>query len=242
MSQDEDESSNAFEILDVSNKAKKVTFFGVPEDANPSPCPSELHQPTVPKQQDLHKVIQKVHRRALRRRYRHTKRMRSPPPSTEVLKSLLQREEEGETSEASTEAKDISGLHARMTRLQSQMNYMENEIQNAARMELALSNQSKSLREQRQKMTRYYERVSTKLSMVHMQGQEGKPTTAVDATRTRLENNAAASVPSCRPPSSLPPLFNISTTQQLPRRVSATQAETVACAVLIDLSGGRSEA
>jgi hypothetical protein len=78
------------------------------------------------------------------------------------------------------------------------MNYLEHEIQTAARMELALLNQSKALRDQRQLMTKRFEVLCKKMSILQHR----------NSNSNNRHNLQPAAVVATTAGINLPPLFN----------------------------------
>jgi hypothetical protein len=199
--------SQAIETDNINMTHKKVRFVGVPETES-----SKRPACVFSKQEmDLEKLMARVQQRAARRR-RHNrhKRIGSPPPPAQALTLLFSHVNDAATDDAKSNGSDGLKMQAKMQLLERHLNYLEQEIQTAARMELALLNQSKALRDQREKMTKRFELMSKKMYILQQRNGNMMPLPTVATTP-------------------LPPLFNSSSSaNRQPRRESWTPKQTTA--------------
>jgi hypothetical protein len=179
------------------------------------------------------KELERLKQRAARRHNHHRKRMGSPPPPVASLSSNGDDDAEQDDEDTKLRAKKVQIL-------QRHIYHMEEEIQTAARMELALLNQSKALRDQRQKMTKRFEYLSKKMFIVQQRINKNSKKPAVASSTSARTSSTASMYRAMQQSRPLPPLFTPPSADR-PRRVSAsTKAETTRAvskeAVLIDLS------
>lgn len=207
----------AMETENIPKTNKKVRFVGVPETESSIPVCA------VSKQEiDLEKLMARVERRAARRRHNRRKRIGSPPPPSQALALLFSNVNDAANDDAAKNNDDDDmKMHTKMQLLKRHLNYLEQEIQAAARMELALLNQSKAVRDQRGIMTKRFELISKKMYIL----QHGS-------------GNIMSAAPVA---TNLPPLFNSSSANRQPRRVSATEADNKAAAACAAALNGFSE-
>lgn len=182
--------------------------------------------------------LEQLKRRAARRRNHHHKRMSSPSPLAHAVASLLSNGDD----DAEQDDEDTKLQAKKVQLLQRHINHMEEEIQTAARMELALLNQSKALRDQRQKMTKRFEYLSKKMFMVQQRINKNNKKPAAASSNCARTSPTASMYRAMQQSRPLPPLF----TQPSAPRVSASiKAEATRAvskeAVLIDLSENASE-
>ena len=131
--------------------------------------------------QELKQLMEKVHRRAERRRNMislgssasvASSRTRSPPPPVPVQQQVttVSPTNNNNSALASTPTTTLAAMQLKLQR-------MEHAIQKSARAELQLMNQSKRLRDKRAKMTRRYESMAAQ--MAEMQAACAVPMAAV---------------------------------------------------------------
>lgn len=139
---------------------KKVRFVGVDDD-QPSDASSvtQGRTPMAHSPEQVEELVEKVHKRAERRK-REALKSPPPPPSPE--------DEDEDKPMATDDLEELNNMRRRLRR-------MERAIKESARVELKLMNKSKKLRDHRAVMTRKYETMAHQLrEMQRAQQPEGK--------------------------------------------------------------------